>query len=287
MSVRDERALFTGEPLQALAETAQDILQDALNGCAQDCKGFHGSWPFTQLFNLLPTTLRDKDFIADQTAAAVEAGARKLVISGAADDGILKAMLSKLPSPPPDLAVHVIDLCDTPLKANVRTAERLGVNLSVAKADLRAGLNVKADVIVAHNLLPFSSPEDKQVVVRAWADALSSGGLLCAVNRIKPKAAYGAPRFPLAVHDEMVQRILDLQSVSPYRDLITPELLADLFREALETSQMWYFRSKDEVITLLEEASFRVLGTHTYSRKGEVPSHMPDNETIRISAVRS
>ncbi len=128
------------------------------------------------------------DFFREAFAvAARKPGRKRILISGAADYGILAHLLSACRKNAVEVDVTVLDLCPTPLHLNQWFADRMGVPVTTVCADiLEYAPEETFDLICSHSFLIQFTPERRNLVVVKWRGLLASGGNIIAVNRVRP-----------------------------------------------------------------------------------------------------
>ena len=160
------------------------------------CAWYHGSWPVLRALGAINSPGSDDDFLLRALAEGFARGARRVLVSGAADAGMLARVTSALPSGH-DVRITVLDRCRTPLEHGRRHAEALGIDIDTVCADI---LDYEADgefdLICTHSFLTFFPPIARQRLVRRWWRSLRPGGYVITAQRVRPGESAAITRFP-------------------------------------------------------------------------------------------
>ena len=195
-------------PEEPLAESAPLARRLAAEHCLKDATGgdvcgwYHGLWQDLRLIGFDASPGDQADFFQEAFAlVARNPGRKRILISGAADYGILAHLLLACRRNAIEVDVTVLDLCPTPLHLNTWFADRLGLPITTVCADiLEYEPEQTFDVICSHSFLIQFTAERRDLVVAKWRQMLASGGHLVAVNRVR--AASGPVFFtPEAARD--------------------------------------------------------------------------------------
>ena len=174
------------------------------------CRWYHGAWQYLRLFDMVSSPNWHTQFYAGQLREEIGRGARKILISGAADYTtlafVLHAARDAAGDVPADLEVHVLDLCQTPLLACQWYAGRLDLKITMHRADAidpddlcRVGLLSKVapsevggsfDLIVADAFLTRFTLKEAQQVVQNWFRLLRPSGRVVTTVRLHPRNDY-------------------------------------------------------------------------------------------------
>lgn len=125
----------------------------------QDCRGYHAVWPYLRLIDPPRGVDADRDLLLETLAPLLDAGTTVL-IAGSADAGLAECVLDAAGDRSVDLTV--MDLCETPLQ---QCAALLGKRAAGRLVTRCASITSQAvappvDLIVAHSVLSFLSPDD-------------------------------------------------------------------------------------------------------------------------------
>ncbi len=176
----------------ALAESAQLCAQNPFGNCAW----YHASWPVLKGLGVFLSLKSDDDFLLPALREAVSNGARRVLISGTADAGML-ARVATLFALAPDLDITVLDCCPMPLALCRQHAELSNYSVRTVQADI---LNFKDsdgyDLICTHSFLTFFNASDRQRLVMQWFDLLRPGGVVITAQRVRPQETEEITRYP-------------------------------------------------------------------------------------------
>lgn len=162
------------------------------------CAWYHGSWPVLRALGVINSPGSDDDFLLRALAQGIAAGARRVLVSGAADAGMLARVTSVLPAGE-DVRISMLDYCRTPLELGRRHAAARGIAIETVCADIldyedAAGF----DLLCTHSFLTFFAPADRQRLLRRWWRLLRPGGRVVTAQRIRPGETDAITRFPPA-----------------------------------------------------------------------------------------
>ncbi len=224
--------------------------------CAPGCRAYHAVWGFLRLYGTLPSVARDDAGLRRLLAVEAAMGRRSVLVSGAADPGLLSYVLAAFAD---TTEVCVTDLCPTPLASCHWYAAQLGRTISTASGDIRALDRGGFDLVLAHNFLNFFDANAREQVAARWRASMVPGGRVLVFANIRPGSAPVARRFDAAATEALVADALRDRAASAHADLITAEDLAALVRDFAERRVSNRLRSEEELCAPLEAAGLRVL----------------------------
>ena len=165
-------------PTQILADAEADFAF-ALEHCVT-CADYHATRPYLMLSGTRRGAQRDGEMLAGLLQQHFPVGG-SLLIAGSADASLLDYCLDLLGA---GLSrVTVADRCPSPLHVAQRSAERRGVAIETQIADLTTAAPFGSyDLILAHLILRFLSPEGRLAYLRLMRAMLRPGGRLIIVN---------------------------------------------------------------------------------------------------------
>lgn len=267
-----------------LAEAAPHM--DHLSGvhCAPLCQAYHGVWGYMRLFGTLPSVGRDHHQLMSELGQAAAEKRQRILVSGAADFGILAYVIAAYEHAGVAAEVTVADYCATPLAINGWYAAARGWDVQTWQGDIRQFPAAGFDLVVAHNFLNFFDPEARVDVAKLWARAMVPGGRAVVFAQIKPGAAPKARRFGAEKTEELVATLLEARATSPDRDRVAADHLANLAREFAERRVSNAMRTEAELTAPLVAAGLNVgpVAYHDAAMGGVVPI-----ETARRCTVRA
>ncbi|MBM2615856.1 class I SAM-dependent methyltransferase [Actinoplanes sp. LDG1-06] len=301
---------------QWLLESAEKVFNAAQLSCTgseyiddKDCEWYHGAWQYLRLLDMVSSPTWHPDFYARELRAAIhERGARRILISGAADWTTLAFVLdaAKLPSgdPVPGLDVHVVDLCPTPLMSCSWFTRRWGDGrfpVTTHQANvLRTGDLRKQgvppegsfDLVVADAFLTRFAPVDARRVLRKWYKLLRPGGSVVTTVRLHARNRYpdrdgadpefdGLRRVTNQV-DDFELRLRDRAGV--WQDMLSIDL-EDLSRAGRRYAKRIISHDlgdADHIATAFKDQRFHEICMDSARVQGELVG----TEYARITAVR-
>lgn len=217
----------------SLPRTAPLALGLAQEHCMPSCRAYHGVWQFVRLYGVLPGVEKSHDDLMGLLSQAARRGVRRLLVSGAADCGLLAYVIEAYRSEGRVAEVTVADLCPTPLELSRLYAAECGWNIRTIAGDIRHLDSGSFDLIIAHNFLNFFDAAGRQALAKAWCRALAPGGEIHVFASIRPGAAERSRRF--ADQDTIVRPALEARDASPHRDLIAENEYRELLAEFAAT----------------------------------------------------
>jgi SAM-dependent methyltransferase len=196
---------------QDLADAAEDYAY-AVAHCA-GCTDYHATRPYLVLSGERMGAARDKEQFG-ALAAGLFPASGDLLIAGAADAGLLEFALDTLG--PKLRQVHVADLCPSPLQACKRLAKRRGVALTTSERDLTSSAPFGSyDMIIAHLIVQFMSPEGRQSYLRLLRQMLKPGGVLIVATAGKRPGGRRQGDNAQQVLDALAERRIPLPAAVP------------------------------------------------------------------------
>lgn len=216
----DFAALDIREPLAESALLAHQWSEALCN----ECGSYHGAWQILRLLGVLNSMRSDDDFLITQLDSAIGNGARKILVSGAADYALQAriAAVAKRHNATP--RITVIDLCGTPLKLNRWYATWSGMDVELLQEDILDYRNPNHfDLVCTHSFLPFFNPDERRTLLGVWWDCLAPGGAVLTAQRTRPDDTSSRHGFTKDQADALGQRAYDLAFGPNNRFEIDPE----------------------------------------------------------------
>jgi len=307
---------FGPDITQWLLESAKkmaDAAQLCCNGSAyidsENCEWYHGSWQYLRALDMVSSPTWHADFYAEKLRSAIhEHGARRILISGAADWTTLSFVLDAARMPSGELvdglAVQVVDLCATPLMACNWFARRWGVPRGIVtthqadvthEGDLRqrgVSADEPFDVIVADAFLTRFEPPRVHKVLRNWYKLLSPDGIVVTTVRMHSSNRYPDPEsFDTESRDSyrVTNPVDDFELRLRERAAIWQDMLSidleDLARRGRQYAKRIVSHDLggiDHIVATLKDHGFREIHHGTARVQGELVS----TKYVRIAARR-
>lgn len=274
---------------ELLAELAPLGRSLAETRCCEACRSYHAVWGFKRLYGISGALMSDAETIREVLAAAFARGARRILVSGAADAAGL-AMIARVAAEcgvaPSSLSVVVADLCETPLAVNRRAAALLGMEGAVrtVRGDILTLDDAPVDLVIAHNILSFFPPEQRAALAAVWARHLRPGGELFTVSGLWPEAGRMRSRFRPDEVPTLVHAALERRAAHPRADLIDPDDLAGLMADFVARQRRFSVASLDEVTGLLSAAGLTILRADSVVRPGHGPAQTGRPRAVVLAA---
>jgi len=150
------------------------------------CAWYHGSWQVLRLLGVFQSIRSDDDFFIPELERLIANGARRVLISGAADYALLARVATASGERLKDMRVTVIDLCGTPLRLNAWYANQLGIEIEVIKGDvLKYQPGPVFDLICTHSFLCFFEQSERQQLLQNWRSCLRPEGRVITAQRAR------------------------------------------------------------------------------------------------------
>ncbi len=219
------------EPLAESAPLAQEWAQRLCPPVSTEpngCDWYHASWQYLRLLGVFESIRSDDDFLLPALRRLIDDGARRFLVSGAADYALLARIRAAAGAQAGALEVTVMDRCRTPLELNAWYARRAGMRLETVQADVLANpLPTQYDVICTHSFLCFFTAGQREQLLRRWHDGLVSGGRVLTAQRVRAEDRDSQIRYAPEQVAAMVQKARNLAEASPGLG-VSPERAARL-----------------------------------------------------------
>jgi len=306
-------------PPEPLVLSAPVALQAAGQMCRIDrhtgerCDWSHGIWQYLRLLGLVGSLDYHTDFYRESLARVLGPEPQpKVLISGAADYGLLARVIWAFRSRGVEPGITVLDLCETPLYLNRWYAARVSCPITTLACDIHAfAPDAPFDAICADSFLGRFAPARRAALIAKWRDLLLPGGRVIAVNRIR--AANGthdagtgqlpvrfSPGQVAAFSDEVrraAHRMFDANARPTATNEATGNVVHDVaapFVDAEELARMaetyahrhqtWPVSSLGEITALFEAGGFRIDHAALSTTPDGIPE-LPGAPSVRGSAT--
>ncbi len=163
------------EPLELLARFSWEwapLLCDPVHGC----RDYHRCWSAIRLYHRDGALPAGFDFFQNQFADLVSQGRTRVLISGAADTGLLSLVCAVFDSLGAEPDIVLVDRCRTAVTQNQILANYLGLRADIRQDDVRNIDCKPVDAVIAHSFLMFLDEPARREVINAWGRVLNSGG---------------------------------------------------------------------------------------------------------------
>jgi SAM-dependent methyltransferase len=213
---------------EPLAESAMLALEWSKNLCST-CGSYHGAWQLLRLLGVFNSMRSDDDFLIRQLFVELGAGARKILVSGAADYALMARISAVAKQVGVAPQITVVDLCRTPLELNRWYAEYSGMDVELLCGDIldlvRPG---RFDLVCTHSFLCFFDKSQREKLATVWWDCLAPGGAVITAQRVRPDDPSERHGFTATQISELGERAYQL-AVEQFSDLqLDPDLARSL-----------------------------------------------------------
>jgi SAM-dependent methyltransferase len=272
-----------GPDYDSLREAAPIALALSKTHCKEQCRFYHGAWAYLRVYGARRSVLQDHEFLSNTLAKAAHSGARRVLISGSADFGILSYVTDAFRKSRATPDITVLDLCQTPLEMNQWYAGRQGIEITTHKSDIRRLDTGNFDLVVSHNFLNFFNAAERREVVSHWAQILAPDGQILTVSRLRPGEPEQSRRFVNEGVDLLVMKTLEAREKSRTHTLIDADTLEALVRGFAEQRLSWNIRAERELMDPFQHAGLHYRLTPTSLES--VPGERKDEPRVRIGVI--
>lgn len=248
---------------EPLAESAELALAWSGTHCVQAdaadeaCAWYHGSWQTLRLLGVFHSLRSDDDFFLPVLRDLIADGARKVLVSGAADYGLLARLAAAAGPLTAELDVTVIDRCATPLRLNSWYGKRAGIRVRPVQGDvLQLDAAADFDLVCTHSFICFFDPADRCRLLRKWWDCLRPGGRVLTAQRARTSDTTPVIRYPENEIASLARRAQSLAE-QQFDTLGVEPALAHKLAEGYGRHHWTYLvRTAEEIRELFEAQSF-------------------------------
>jgi len=249
------------EPLELSAPLARQLASKLCRknpATGESCEWNHGFWQYLRILGLAASPKRQADFYREAFEQLADSSGRpRILISGAADYGMLALVLGAFRERDIEPEITVVDVCETPLALNRWFAERESVEIHTHCSDLLSYTSeVPFDLICTHSFLAYFIPARRPALLANWHTLLRPGGAVVTVNPIRPASPCEPTRFTPAQAEAFCAAALKRATEMRSGLDIEPE-------EALRGAQItvrqrgfYSVTSLEEIRSLFEQAGF-------------------------------
>lgn len=197
---------------EPLLESASLAHRWASTSCTLDastgtsCAWYHGFWQYLRAMGLAPTLGEQGPFLLETLRPLASAGGReRVLVSACADYSLPAHVIHAYRGAGADLALAVVDRCETPLRLTRWYAEREGWPIATRRHDILSYQSTAAfSVIVANSVLGYFEPGLRPALFAAWSRLLRPGGVLILTNRFRRGSRPGFVGFSPSQVDDFV-----------------------------------------------------------------------------------
>lgn len=229
--------------------------KDPVSG--EDCSWYHGIWQDLRLLGLAATPEHQTHFFRD-VFARFSGRSVRLLICGTADYSILTQVLGACSEHRVGAKITVVDWCQTPLFFNRWYAERVECSIETVQADIfNHRFETAFDMICSHGFLGQFRPAQRAELARRWCRALTPGGTVLLVNRVRSGVAGAETRFSEAQGREFCETVTEkLRQMNSLQESERADILA---RAKVYVHRLTgYALTEEELTTVFPDAGFRI-----------------------------
>lgn len=194
-------------PDEPLAEVAARAAALATDTCT-DCGWYHGAWPLWRHLGMASAPTLHEAFFAARIADHLRAGGGiDVLVSGAADQGMVATVARGFAACGVRPRITVLDRCATPLALASEWAARAGLHVDTVRLDvLDLDRWAAFDLVCTHAFLGYFDPVQRRRLADRWHAALRPHGHLVTLNRLRPAATSDSVGFTPDEADAFVER---------------------------------------------------------------------------------
>lgn len=250
----------------SVAESARMAWERAPTSCATgwrgdgSCAWYHGFWPTLRVLGLAATPEREASFFSEVLGECARSGEHdRVLVTGAADQGMLAHVLAAWHAEGRVPELTVLDQCGTPLHLCEWYAGRNGQAVGTIVGDVLSWEPDRTwDVATSHAFVGMLPHADKVALVARWAAALRPGGRLITNARIDPTWDAACPGFSPEQVEQFVAVVREHAEASGAEGIPEASALADAARLYAQRMLSFPFASVDELRELFEQGGFRL-----------------------------
>ena len=226
----------------------------------EDCAWYHGPWQDFRRLGLVVSARINGDFLVETLGELARAGARRVLVSGCADQSTLAHVLFAWRAAGAVPEVHIVDLCETPLAVCRAYAEREGAAITTHCSDILEFAPREAfDVVCTHSFLTRFPVPRRPELLRKWRDFLVPGGVVVTAQRVRPSRSEQLVRHSPEEAREFAARALALARAHAALLDVTPESIAAAALLYAQRRAREPVRSDEELRALFEGAGYTLL----------------------------
>lgn len=261
--------------------------QDDARGTS--CQDYHRLWQILLLLKVTRSLQTDADFLISTYRKVLrEQPQSKILVSGAADYGLLAHLLwaADLEGARPEITV--VDRCATSLMLNSWYAKRRGMEIEAVCGDILTYLpQTPFDLICTHSFLGWFSPAEQKRLLRCWRQSLHPTGAVVTSIRLRPGSSPASCRpFEQSEVVKLQERVeMGYRSCPLLHTISLAELLETVERYCVSRTR-YSFASAEQIDQLFTEAGLQVTGFRTGSEPGASrPSGPQEGASGRVNLI--
>jgi hypothetical protein len=170
-----------GEDLPALARFAFDQA-DKLCSSEHGCAPYHKTWSFLRLFERGGALPAGEAFYREQLESVVVRGGKRVLLSGAADTGLMALVLKVFSDLGVAPDITLVDLCSTVIEQNRLFCADLKIDAVLFKGSIHDYAGDPFDAIFAHSFMLFFPKNELTSLARTWRNLLKDDGIVLSTD---------------------------------------------------------------------------------------------------------
>ena len=170
-----------GEDLPKLARFAFDQA-DQLCGSEHGCAPYHKTWSFLRLFERGGALPGGEAFYRQELERVVARGGKRVLLSGAADTGLMALVLKVFSDLGVAPDITLVDLCSTVIEQNRLFCADLKTDAVLFKGSIHDYAGDPFDAIFAHSFMLFFPKNELASLARTWRNLLKDDGIVLSTD---------------------------------------------------------------------------------------------------------
>jgi SAM-dependent methyltransferase len=283
------------EPLDETAALARRIAPqlchvDPVTG--NRCDWYHGPWQDFRRLGLVTSARTNGAFFVEVLRERARAGARRVLVSGCADQSMLAHVLHAWRAERREAEIEIVDLCETPLALCRWYAERASTKVVTHRSDvLELAVNEPFDLVCTHSFLTRFEPSRRPLLLSKWRALLRPGGYAVTAQRVRPSRAERLVRHSPEEASVFAERAHALARAQLERLDVTPEAIEAAALRYARLRAREPVRSQEELRALFEAGGFGLrrfdtAGDEEVRRDALAGPPDPASRRVRIVAQR-
>ena len=258
-SSRDLNPVF--EPLSISAPIAHQLAHEhcqkgPLGGI---CLTYHSIWQYLRLIGQISTIAADDDFFPAQLARLfAEGGHQRVLISAAADYGMLARVTAGARAAGVTPEITLVDICPTPLRLNRWYAEQLGISVQTRLCNiLEFEAESPFDIICTHSFIGRML-DHREALLERWRTLLRPGGKALTSARIRYDVTEAVQRFTAAEAEAFADQAARLAKSAPELGHLSVNDIREGALKFAREKLNYPLYSREYLIEICERAGFEV-----------------------------
>ncbi len=173
-----------------------------------DCTSYHKNWSLIRLLDGRGRQPDYPEFFIENIKIYASQPSSKILISGAADTGVLSVVHDAIVQMGVTPQITLIDKCKTTIQQNKLYAEYLNLKVDFIAGDVLLEKLSSYDLILAHSFLNFFNDQSLEILFKQWNSFLKVGGVLLLNNKsVEINSANGARQVDRSLICERIKNV--------------------------------------------------------------------------------